>query len=161
MRGFLRWGLCDNDNVKKCPKQLLFATKCRIAAEKFPHYFWFSAVRNPFDRAFSLYSHSLLSGKLPHDQNNDAGRFPRETFDHCASVASQWGKKERNKIFNPLWSKNDLVPKDFNPPNDKPLPQELLEITYNSTYTASTNINSQRNRNRKFIYDSLDVNYTS
>ena len=155
MRGFLRWGLCNQDNVKKCPKDLLLATKCKIAADKYSHYFWFSAARNPFDRAFSLYAHTLLAGKLPSDQNNDAGRFPRESFDHCSETASNWGKKERNKVLNAMWRETENVPKDYNPPKNRPLAQDLLEIMYHSTYK---NDNGKHIQERQLIHDRLDVN---
>ena len=63
MKGFLRYGLCGGDDLSKC-SNILRPINCRVAIRDYSSFFTFTIIRNPFDRAFSIYSHALMNSKI-------------------------------------------------------------------------------------------------
>ena len=105
MKGFLRNGLCGVDDIhsSKCANKLV-SMPCNFAKTKYASYFWFTTVRNPFDRAFSIYAHSLAMTKNKNDNNvnndgYDETSITLQTFDDFVDEVSIWARRERNRIY--------------------------------------------------------------
>ena len=83
MSGFLCYALCNSTIVTNCPKDILKKASCKKIKSQHPEYFYFSIVRNPYNRMFSLWSHHLTMslekakerklkrGKSMNDNNNN------------------------------------------------------------------------------------------
>merc|ERR1712154_184434 len=59
MSGFLCYALCNSTVMNDCDAHIFKKKACKKIKALFPEYFYFSIVRTPYDRIFSLWSHQM------------------------------------------------------------------------------------------------------